>query len=258
VTVPHLDPDLEQLRRRLRAADPTTWGPVERLASALVGEPGPTPACADIQAQLPACAEAELRGISIAQRYPDVVRHLLSCEECGALYALMLERELAPTLEPLPTSVRFHVLRQQQRFEEVRRFVLEVTAAALEVVRPAALPGLAEAAQVFFDQVRSLGGAFRLEPAAAHALGQGGDLSPAVRFLMASFLATQQLSQERAEAQGGDLTAAQLPRLAVRRIARAAASNSGLRGAEAERFADAYADLVTAREITLPAWPDDE
>ncbi len=258
MTTPHLDPDLEQLRRRLRAAAPATWGPVERLAGALTGESGQASACADVQAELPAYVEAELRGIPVAQRYPDIARHLLSCEECGALYALMLDRELAAGPAALPAPQPLAVLRQEARFEEMRRFVVAVTEALLKAIRPAALADLADAAQVFFDQVRSLGAAFRLEPAAAHALGQGGDLTPAVRFLMASFLATQRLGEEAPEAQEGTPARAQLSRADVQRAALAAARDGGLRGAEAKRFADAYTDLVMAGEMALPAWPDDD
>jgi len=257
VTVPR--PDLEPLRRLLRTGTHgRKLGPAERLAHAVTGEPAATLSCADAQAQLPVCADAELRGIPIAQRYPEVARHLLTCQECGALYALMLDRELAPALEPLPAPARLNVLLRQQRFEEVRRFVLGIAETVLETIRPAALPGLADAAQVFFDQVRALGGAFRLEPAAAHALGQGSDLSPAVRVLMASYLATQRLAQARPEGQGDVAPALGLSRPAIHGAALAAADESGLRGAEAKRFADAYADLLAAWRIALPEWPADE
>lgn len=257
MTVPR--PDLETLRGLLRAGKHgRKLGPAERLAHALTGEPAATLSCADAQAQLPVCADAELRGIPIAQRYPEVARHLLSCQECGALYALMLDREQAPALEPLPAPARFNVLRQQQRFEEVRRFVLGIAEVVLETIRPAALPGLADAAQVFFDQLRDLGGAFRLEPAAAHALGHGGDLSPAVRVLMASYLATQQLAQAPPGEPGGVPLATGDTRAVIRQTAQRAAADSGLKGAEAKRFAEAYADLVTAAGAAWPEWPADE
>lgn len=259
MTQSHPDPDLELLRRRLRAGDRSrTWGPAERLAHALTGEPASELSCAEVQAQLPACADAELRGVAIARRYPEVARHLLSCEECSALYALMLERELAPALEPLPAPVGLDALRQEQRFAEVRGFVLGVANAILEAVQPAALPGLADAVQAFFDQLRALGGTFRLEPAAAHALGQGGDLSPAVRFLMASFLATQELAQTLSVEQRKGLAASEELRATLLRAAQRAAADSGLKGTEARRFAEAYVNLVTTSETTLPEWPANE
>lgn len=259
MTQPHLDPDLELLRQRLRAGSRGgRRGPAERLAHALTGEPASELSCAEAQEQLPACVEAELRGIPISRRYPEVAQHLVSCEECSAIYALMLDRELAPALEPLPAPARFNVLRQQQRFEEVRRFVLSIAGAVVETIRPAALPGLADAAQVFFDQLRDLGGAFRLEPAAAHALGHGGDLSPAVRVLMASYLATQELAQTMSAERRKGIPASDELRAMMHRAAQQAATDSGLRGPEARRFVEAYVNLIAASETALPEWPTDE
>lgn len=257
MTVPR--PDLESLRRLLRAAERGRKpGPAARLAHALTGEPAASLSCTDAQAQLPACADAELRGLPIAQRYPEVARHLLTCHECGALYALMLDRELAPALAPLPAPASFAALRQESRLAEVRRFVVGIAEGVVKSIRPAALPSLADAAQVFFDQVRTLGGAFRLEPAAAHALGQGGDLSPALRFLMASYLATQQLAQTPSGEGGESRPVTGDPRAVLRQAALRAAADSGLKGAEAKRFAEAYADLVAASGAALPEWPADE
>ena len=259
MTASRPEADLEPLRRLLRAGDRgPKLGPAERLAHALTGEAVSALTCADVQALLPTCADAELRGIPVAQRYPAAAQHLLSCEECGALYALMLDRELAPALEPLPAPAPLSVLRQELRFEEVRRFVVEIAEATLRTIRPAALSGLADAVQVFFDQVRELGRTFRLEPTAAYAMGQGGDLSPAVRFVMASFLATQWLAQAAPTARTDALSSASELRAATRQTALRAATDSGLRGAEAKRFADAYADLIAASGTTLPEWPADE
>lgn len=262
MTAPRPEPDLESLRRLLHAGDRgRKRGPAERLAHALIGEPAPVVSCVDVQAQLPVYVEAELRGVSVAQRYPGVARHLLSCEECGALYALVLDRELAPALEPLPAPVPLDVLRQEQRFEEVRCFVVGIAEAALKAIRPAALPGLADAVQVVFGQLREEmrepGGALRLEPATAFAMGQGGELSPAARFVMASFLATQQLAQAALTAQpGAQPSASDLAALA-RKTAEQAAKDCGLKGDEARRFAGAYAELIAASAPILPEWPTD-
>jgi hypothetical protein len=259
VTAPHPEPDLEPLRRSLRArARGQKPGHAERLAQALTGEPDSALSCAEVQERLPAYADAELRGVLVSQRYPEVAQHLLACNECGPLYALMLDRELAPASEPLPAPAPLKVLRQEARFEEVRHFVVRIAEAALKTVRPAAVPGLADATQVFFDQVRELGREFRLEPTTTYAMGQGGDLSPAVRFLMASFLATQRLAQEAPTARSsvpslaGDLGAM------VRQTALRAATDSGLKGAEAKRFAGAYASLVAQGGMTWPEWPANE
>lgn len=262
MTVPLPEPDLESLRRLLHAGDRgRKRGPAERLAHALIGEPASAVSCVDVQAQLPVYVEAELRGVFVAHRYPDVARHLLSCEECGVLYALVLDRELAPALEPLPAPVPLGVLRQEQRFEEVRRFVVGIAEAALKTIRPAALPGLADAVQVVFGQLREemreLGGALRLEPATAFAMGQGGDLSPAARFVLASFLATQQLVQAAPTVQPDELSPAGDLAAVARKTAEQAAKDCGLKGDEAKKFAGAYAELIAVPGPILPEWPSD-
>lgn len=245
------DPKTDRLRRLL-AAQKTEQSPAaaERLARALTGEPGGGLTCDAVQAELPAYVDEELRGLPVAARHPAIAQHLLACESCGAIYALLLDRELAPALAPLEDPISVAELRRETGFEEVRRFVTRIAEATLQAIRPAALPGLAAAAQVFFDEVRELQSGFRLEPAAAYAMGQGGELTPALRFVMASFLATQRITQEPSAAQARPPVRGELSR----KIAFAAAVESGLSRGDARRFADAYADALSAAS-ELPEWP---
>jgi hypothetical protein len=252
------DADLTHLRRLLhRRGEQRPEDPAERLARALLEEGPAGVTCADVQALLPEYVEAELRRAAAGRQYPQVAQHILLCAECSVLHALMLDRELAPAPAPLPAP-DLAAFRRQAAFEELRAFVFRLTEAMLNAIRPAALPDLADVAEIFFEQVRSLRGELRLQPAAGFALGFGGDLPQAACFLAATCLATQRLGrdlpEERLEAlrQSGELSDV------ARQTALGAASDLGFQQPEATRFAAEYGRLVAAAEARLPAWPPAE
>lgn len=225
--------------------------PGERLARALRGELPADLTCADVQMRLPQMVDAGLRGANIAQTEPDVAQHLLVCERCSALHALMLDAELA--IAPATAALPFPGLSTiigPSLIEELQAWVIEVTRQILGVLH---MPGPAElerAAKPFFGLLRRLGGTIELQPAAIYAMGQGGDLPPAARYLAAVFLATQWLAQAPAQERSGAQRAT-----AARGFALRAAEDMGLRAPAAAQFATEFVRLVTAPDARLPVWP---
>jgi hypothetical protein len=226
--------------------------PAERLARALRGEKPAGLTCADVQIRLPQLVDAALRGENIAHADPDVAQHLLVCETCSALHALMLDAELAlaPAPAPLPFPGVTTILGPSTA-EEIQAWIMARARELLDAVRGLTDPTeLERAARTFFGLLRRLGGDIELQPAAVYALGHGGELAPAARYLAAVYLATQWLAQDPTQ----ERSAAQRT-TAARGFALRAAEDLGLPGPSAVQFANEFARLVTAPGVRLPVWP---
>jgi hypothetical protein len=202
--------------------------------------------------RLPQLVDAGLRGEAIARADSAVAQHLLVCETCSALHALMLDAELAiaPAPAPLPFPGVAAILGPSTA-EEIQAWIMAQTREILKalhgLVDP---PELERAAKTFFGLLRRLGGDIELHPAAAYALGHGGELAPAARYLAAVYLATQWLAQDPAQ----EHNAAQRT-TAARGFALRAAEDLGLPASSATQFANEFARLVTAPGVRLPVWP---
>ncbi len=243
-------PDREKPDDGVRRPSAKRTRPAERLARVLRGEMPTGLACADVQMLLPQVVDAELRG---DKAEPEVAQHLLVCEACSALHALMLDAELA--IAPAPAALPFPgvaAILGPTSTEERQAWIIARTRDILKSLQKLLDPTeLERAAKTFFGLLRRLGGDVGLEPAAVYAMGQGGDLSPAARYLAAVYFATLWLTQERGEAQRTPAAVA----TAARGFALRAAEDMGLPGPAAAQFATEFVRLVTAPGIRLPTWP---
>ncbi len=229
--------------------------PAERLTRALRGEKPAGLTCADVQMRLPQLVDAGLRGENVARADPAMAQHLLVCETCSALHALMLDAELA--LAPAPAALPFPgvaAILGPTSVEERQAWIAERTREILKALQELLdTTELERATRTFFGLLRRLGGDIELQPAAVYAMGHGGALSPAARYLAAVYFATQWLAQDqnRGDAQR---TPAEVT-TAARSFALRAAEDLGLPAPSATQFANEFARLVTAPGVRLPVWP---
>lgn len=89
------NPELERLTAAVQAragqeGDAAT-APLLRLARALTAETPPSEACERCRTDMPAMAEAELRGERLSQLFRASYAHLDICEECALQYAEILD-----------------------------------------------------------------------------------------------------------------------------------------------------------------------
>lgn len=180
----------DQLRKQSAPDEPAS-GPLERLARALV-PPEDDMDHDEAQAQLPTYVAAEARGVNVAQRFPQLTRHLHHCDECAALYVELLELEREPPavvhVPPLDMSIIKRARRQR---------VIEATREILEPILPRQLPRLQPVADAFFLKLDQLGDQFSLQQVPQMALAAGaGEGTLALRFLAATFVATQELDAQ--------------------------------------------------------------
>jgi len=229
--------------------------PAERLTRALRGEKPAGLTCADVQMRLPQWVDAGLRGENIAQTDPAVAQHLLVCETCSALHALMLDAELAIAPAALPFPGVAAILGPSST-EEIQAWIMARTRELLTALKDLTDPAeLERAVKTFFGLLRRLGGAVELQPAAAYAMGHGGELPPAARYLAAVYLATQWLAQDPVQNRGAPQRLPTEVASAARGFALRAAEDMGLPGPSAVQFANEFARLVTAPGVRLPVWP---
>ena len=213
---------------------------------------------------MPAYLDAELRGVPLDERGRRMATHLRSCDECGYLYAHMLEQEQAMGLArgrnvedplPVPDIADFRRVRSQNRLNE---FVVQVARKLLEVMEPAALPDLAYLAEPVLERLRTV-------PAGAWpgpALGVAGrrrnqPLPVAARFLAATLFASRSLGHNlRAEQVATPPADGRLEYLA-REAALRAASDMGFSQPERKRFAEEYARFIAQVGVQLPLLSDE-
>lgn len=231
--------------------------PAERLTRALRGEKPAGLTCADVQMRLPQWVDAGLRGDNIARADPAVAQHLLVCETCSALHALMLDAELA--IAPAPAALPFPgvaAILGPSSAEEIQAWIMARARELLKTLQGLVDPSdLERAARTFFGLLRRLGGDIELQPAAAYAMGHGGELPPAARYLAAVYFATQWLAHDPAQNRGDDQRTPAEVASAARTFALRAAEDLGLPAPSATQFANEFARLVTAPGVRLPVWP---
>lgn len=137
---------------------------IARLGDALWGDNEQEGAHQACLAALPAYVTAEVDGLRVAKLYPQVKRHLDTCDSCSEHYADVLKLALAdlgsPALqtEQVPTPD----LSFLDRPVALKDAVLKWTRQILATISPQQLPSLQAIADAFFEEVQALGGNFTL------------------------------------------------------------------------------------------------
>ncbi len=225
----------------------------ERIARTLFAPGSDERACAEVQAALPDYVAQELRGVPVAQRFPDLTQHLLTCAECSALHAALLGRELSPALPPLPPP-DVAALRARWQQEGLAAFVTGLTEKIIARVRDIPWPDLREQADIFFDAIGRLGAAWWSGPLPGGALSLAGPSQdePGL-WLAATYVATRRVAaNELSPQRSAELRRKGTLAALIRTRARQAARDAGLSKADAERFAEEYTRLITAPGASFP------
>ena len=244
-------PELERLRELLRkrnagraAGRDVPEDAAERVARAVIAD-APDPAtCEAIQAQMPEYVGVELRGGAAARTFPEVHRHLLTCQECSTLHAELHDLELGPQLAPLPapdlTALRWPVAGEPLRQLVARR------ARQLLPRMAAPLAGFDELVETFFELVDDFGERVTWGPTTSNAFGLAGDeAAAAVRYLVATWQASLAVRAGLAARPGIAARRVEFERL-LDESARGAARRNGIEGAEARRFTATFIELALA------------
>jgi len=234
----------ERLRGRLAPGGPASDS-MERLARALVA-PDEGLSHDEAQAQLPTYVEAEMRGVNVAQCFPQLTHHLGHCDECAMLHIELLELEqellIASHIPPLDISTI-----QRAR----RKRLVSGTADILRAVSPKELPRLQSVADAFFLKLAQLGDQFSLQQVPQMALAAGaGEATLALRFLAATFVATQELDPQLAPERIATLTAEGHLSHLICRAATGAARKMKL-GRHTKRFVAEYERWLMTQLPTL-------
>jgi hypothetical protein len=230
----------------------------------VLGTPPQDLDCEIVQEELPAYVEAELRRASETTLSRQIAAHLRSCEECGFLYANILERELIPAVEATLTTAdalggpNLAFLRRERAFEALRTFVTRTTREILQAIRPLDLADLSYLIGPFFEKARNLPLGARARPALSAALGLGGRrkvrIPDATRYLSATFIATRDLGGSLRPERVAALRAEGRFEQVARQTALRAASDAGLAQPDAVRFADEFSRLLSSSTAELPAF----
>jgi hypothetical protein len=241
------------LKQRVAHSELSLPPEVARLTRAVMGWPDPPLTCETCRMQLPAYVDAEVGGLPVAQRYPDVKHHLDGCTDCGASYLALLQLALTEEAAPWPIPDRtsapdLSFLPPLTLAEVVRALAQEIVTA----IAPNLIGELHTIADFFFERVATLKQPLKFGPNAAPALGFGaGDTPEALKLLAATYAATQALISDRTahdiedQAQHRQLTATSQAE------AQAAARDMRLSAALAQRFAQQYAQLADREARTL-------
>lgn len=176
-----------------------------------------------------------MHGVNVAQRFPQLNRHLHHCDECAMLHIELLELDQKPPvtsyIPPLNTSTI-----QRAR----RRRLLSATAEILRKILPEQLPRLQPVADAFFLKLEELGDRFSLQQVPQMALAAGaGEATLALRFLAATFVATQELDSQLTPERIATLTAEGRLSHLIRRAATGAACKMRL-ARHTKRFVAEY------------------
>lgn len=249
MTNPH-DEQLQRLRQALRSTQVQPDHPLRRLAEALVA--GDSYSHEQAEQELPGYVNAALLGQPVVQQYPALHRHLLNCQQCAALHAVMLEDMITepvgmvvpqPGLSFLPGAY----------FRRLRSAVLRLTQAIAEVIRPVLLPSLAGMADILFDELEGLGPELWAQPATSggYAFDEGGPPEE-VRLLAATWAATRQLGEQRTAQQMDSLQQSGAWTEIAQQTAAQAAANLGFKPDQTARFAQEYARLVASDPSAVP------
>jgi hypothetical protein len=199
----------------------------------------------EAQAQLPTYVAAEARGVNVAQRFPQLTRHLHHCDECAALYVELLELERKPPVIAHVPPLDMAVIKQARR-----RRVIEATREILGTILPKQLPRLQPVADAFFLKLEQLEDQFSLREAPQMALAAGaGEGTLALRFLAATFVATQELDAQLTPEKVKTLAAEGRLSSVIHQAATSAAQQMKL-GRHTNRFAAEYERWLMAQLST--------
>lgn len=258
---PPESPDLDRLRELLssREAQRAAGRKVpedaaERIARTLAADEPDPATCEIAQAKLPEVIGVELRGGAVAQLFPEVHRHLLTCQECSALYADLLELELGPELTPLPAP-DLAALRWPVKAADMREFVAQ---RAGQLLRRLAVPSInyGELVATFFELVNDFGERLTWGPTTANAFRLAGDeAASAVRCLVATWQASLAVRDGLAARPGIAARRPEFERL-LHESARDAAQGNGLGHGEARRFTAAFVELALTPDADIGAEND--
>jgi len=205
-------------------------------------------ACPTVEAWLPRYIDDELAGEDVATKYPDIKHHIDLCPDCELLYVELLALALAEQTSALPMLATapapdLSFLPPLPSFVELARdLVSTVTQKALDVLAPKALPDLAMLTALFFKRTEALGGLLSAQRGAVATLGSEEPAVAALVALTASYLTTQQIAQTisiqalQMQSQQGVLRATLL------QTAQRVAQENGMKAADAQIFAQIYAD----------------
>ena len=172
-----MNPRLQKLRRALREGGSRLPPDALWLARAVVGDSDDALSHEECQDYLPECADAEMEGENIAEKYPRVKQHLDLCDDCSEQYAELLELIRAERTGQIPVPFR--------------DFVKQIAATILQTLAPSELPDLSNVADFFFQHVETLGPQLALQRGAAEPLpgSRSGEVSTAVSTLAVTWSA---------------------------------------------------------------------
>jgi hypothetical protein len=240
------------LKHRVAHSGPSLPLEVARLTRAVMNVPDPTITCEACRMQLPAYVDAEVGGLPVAQRYPDVKHHLDECANCGADYIALLQMALTEDAALLPIDDQTPV--PDLSFLPpltLAEFVRALTEDIVIAIAPNLMEELHTIADFFFERIASLKQPLKFGSNAAPALGFGaGDTPEALKLLAATYVATQALISDESlhdienQMQRQQLTATSQTE------AQSAARDMRLNAALAQRFIQQYAQLV-ARNVHI-------
>lgn len=242
----------QALTERLAQANGLPAG-VASLVRAVIGRRDQAIVCEECRAELPSYVEAEVGGLPIGQRYPQVKHHLETCAECEAEYVIILQLALAEeaALSAAPArlpSPNLSFLPPLNFFDWVRVLTEKIVAE----MAPDLTEELHAIADLFFERVKELGRQFKFSLASTPALGFGaGEPPESLKLLAATYAATVALtadhpaSEIELQAQTGQLTAL------LRTEAQQAARQMRLSPNQSKRFVKTYVELAARDARTL-------
>lgn len=194
-------PQLDELRRLLDSMPASPRSDDERrlrrLANALAVEVHDPEACRHCQQMMPDLAEAELRGVNIAERFPDLVAHLDTCQDCALDYAelldILMELEEAmagpalPDPPALPARLKLAL--------RLRPWVLRVAGGMAAAAGLADLATFEALVRPVLDRLAELTELPPPRQATQLALGWGGEAAGIAQLVLASWYAVEGLVQ---------------------------------------------------------------
>jgi hypothetical protein len=212
---------------------------LQALADAM-GDEDSTLACEACRAQLAAYVEAETEGTDVAERFPVIWRHLLTCDACGELYADLLEVTLVEESEglpPVPKSARPDLSFLPSRIAVLRHEVEEITTRIVREMKPQALGELTVLCDIFFERIEALDDGFQINSAAGLAMAFGSEASPALPILASTYKVTTEVM----EALESDEV---LSTEDIKRLAQSEARRLGMNRSQAKTFANRYLEAL--------------
>ncbi len=245
------DDQLQRLAELLKTTQIEPDDPMRRLAEALV--PDDSYSHQQAERDLPLYVTDEMLDLPAPRRFPELDRHLLTCEKCAALHLAMLTdmvEEPAPIAVP-PSDLSFL---PGAYFRRLRSATLRLAQGIAAALFPDSLPALADVADLLLDELQDRGPDLRAAPGhSAFFAMTGGDLPDEVRVLAATWTATRKLGESLGVDEMVRLQQTGVWAEMARRAAAQAAADLGFPRRQADRFAQAYAGLVAADPTAIPA-----